>query len=99
MATRDWYGYVYLLQCGTQFKIGFSKHPRKRVRQFRTGSPHDVYLLHTLKAPHYRNVEKQLHREFAAKRGSGEWFHLDADDVGYIKSLNAYGKTPEELKA
>lgn len=90
-------GYVYLLQSGSQYKIGFSKnHPRKRVRQLRTGSPFPVFVIHWIKTEFYRRVEKQLHHRFHEKRGEGEWFALSDEDVAHIRSLNEFGRTAEE---
>lgn len=92
----NWFGYVYLLQCGDQFKIGYSKMPLKRVRQFRTGSPVPVWLIHKVRTVFYREIERQLHHRFADKRTRGEWFKLDGPDVEYIRSLNSKGRTPAE---
>lgn len=90
------HGYVYLFQCGDQYKIGYSKTPVKRRQQFRTGSPFPVKTVHLLRTVYYRQIEKQLHYQFADKRKQGEWFALDDADVAYIKSLNKNGNTPEE---
>lgn len=92
----NWYGYLYLLKCGGFYKIGFSATPRKRLRQLRTGSPVPIVVVHELKTAFYKNIEKDLHYKFAAKRGQGEWFRLDDADVEYIKSLNSLGRSPEE---
>lgn len=91
-----WYGYLYLLKCGEHYKIGFSNTPKRRLKQFRTGSPLPVLLVHTIKTAFYRQIEQQLHYKFAKKRVRGEWFTLDDADVEYIKSLNSMGWTPEE---
>lgn len=93
-----WYGYVYLLQCGEHFKIGYSLTPHKRVRQLRTGSPHPIRMIHELKTPCFKLIEKQLHHKFRSKRGKGEWFTLAPEDVEYITSLNKWGNTPEEQR-
>lgn len=93
-----WYGYVYLLQCGEHFKIGYSLTPHKRVRQLRTGSPHPIRLIHELKTPCFKLIEKQLHHKFRSKRGEGEWFVLTPDDVDHIKSLDSLGNTPEQAR-
>lgn len=95
-ADSRWFGYVYLLQCGAQYKIGFSNKPRKRLKQLRTGSPYPVFLIHSIKTEFYQMVEKQLHHKFREKRGEGEWFRLTDEDVAYIRSLNKLGRTPEE---
>lgn len=100
MAKRvgSWYGYVYLLRCGEHYKIGFSEQPRKRLQQLRTGSPHPIVLEHELKTTFFKSIEQQLHRRFAHKRGEGEWFNLNDEDVAYIKSLDKHGDTPEEVR-
>ena len=92
----SWFGYLYLLQCGEHYKIGFSQTPRKRLRQLRTGSPHPIIVVHELRTAFYRQIEKKLHYKFADKRGRGEWFKLEPEDVQHIKSLNSSGFTPEQ---
>ena|SRR5687768_11455988 len=95
----DYYGYVYLLKCGDLYKIGQSATPYRRVKQFRTASPHPIELVHTLpRSILYKHIEKQLHWRFRDKRRSGEWFALDGADVDLIKSLNDIGRTPDEQK-
>jgi hypothetical protein len=93
---HGWFGYIYLLKCGELYKIGFSLKPRKRLKQFRTGSPHPIELVHTLRTPHFKMLEQILHRRFAQKRQTGEWFKLDPEDVEHIKSVNGIGRTPQE---
>lgn len=94
----SYYGYIYLLQCSEHFKIGFSLTPHKRIQQLRTGSPHPIRLVHELRTPFYKLIEKQLHHKFRSKRGKGEWFTLDPEDVEHIRSLNQWGNTPQEQR-
>ena len=96
-APYGWYGYVYLLKCGEMYKIGYSLKPRKRLKQFRTGSPHPIEVVHTIRTAHYKQIEKQLHWKFGSSRRMGEWFSLTDEDVTYIQSLDQNGFTPEQV--
>lgn len=60
-------------------KIGLVNSPKtseERLIQLRTGNPNRLYIANkiTTDAVHY--VEKQLHKKYADKRISGEWFDL-----------------------
>lgn len=93
-----WFGYVYVLKCGDHYKIGQSKRPRKRLTQLRTGSPHPIEVVHTLRTAHFRAIERTLHVKFRDKRGTGEWFALSDEDIEYIKSIDSMGRTPEQAR-
>lgn len=89
-------GAVYLLRVGNSYKIGCSKNPDKRIRQLQTGSSASIQCAHLLPTNYYQQIESQLHAKFADKRDIGEWFHLEAEDVAYIRSLNENGLTQQE---
>lgn len=91
-----WFSYVYLLECGGLYKIGFSSNPRNRAKNLQTGSPHKVWVVHVIRTYCYRWIEKMLHDHFATKRERGEWFKLDDADVAYIKSLDSSGFAPDD---
>lgn len=88
--------YVYLLESDGLYKIGFARDPNTRRKRLQTGSPKPIRIVHTIRTWHYRHVEEKLHDHFDDKRVRGEWFALDADDVAYFKTLDSFGKTPEE---
>lgn len=91
-----WFGYVYLFQCRGLYKIGFSFYPDKRLRSLQTGSAHPIRLVHVIRTPLFRQIEKALHRRFSGRRVRREWFELDHRDIAYIRSLDSHGRTPEE---
>lgn len=85
---KDKSGYVYLLQSSTGvYKIGRTGDPDKRIRTFGVKLPFEVEYTCVIKTPHMFELEKLLHRAFHHKRINGEWFKLDAQDVGLIKGL------------
>lgn len=81
-------GYVYLLRAENGIcKIGRSAVPEARISAYATHSPIDIELICLIKTRDMHRLEAELHRKYAAKRGRGEWFALDASDIEYIKSL------------
>src|SRR5688572_21843324 len=92
---RDlWFGYVYVLKCGEFYKIGFSKKPYRRARKLRTASPYPIEVVYTLKTPHYKMVERTLHRHFDSKRIDREWFMVENEDLEYVLSLDTLAPRP-----
>lgn len=72
---HDWVGSPIIEShpyMGLRVKIGFSKHPEKRVRQLQTGTS-DRLILHALE-PGDRKLERKRHSEFSDHRKIGEWF-------------------------
>jgi transposase len=76
-------GYVYVMQAGPYFKIGWTaSSPMARRNQIQTSNPERVNLLGAVAGTGWD--EKQLHRVYAAKRCHGEWFTLSGEDVSAI---------------
>ncbi|KGF71363.1 hypothetical protein DO97_21630 [Neosynechococcus sphagnicola sy1] len=72
---HDWTGSTIIEShpyMGLRIKIGFSKHPEKRVRELQTGTS-DLLMLHALE-PGDRELERKRHTEFSDHRKIGEWF-------------------------
>lgn len=69
-------------------KIGFSKDPRKRLRQLQTSNSNTLVLLGYIDGD--RDMETHLHILFEKYKLSGEWFSLDKDNVilDYINTNN-----------
>lgn len=81
-------GYVYLLRAENGiYKIGRSAIPEARINAYNTHSPIEIELICLIKTRDMHRLEAELHRKYAAKRGRGEWFVLEVEDVEYIKSL------------
>lgn len=83
--------YVYVMlnvslgYCPMRFKIGVSRSPLMRSLDVGRRA-HVLFAAHFPEECAY-SVEKQLHRMYASKRTTGEWFSLSPSDLGVI----AYG--------
>lgn len=85
-------GYVYLLEGedGKYYKIGKSKHPRKRAEMLAIQLPFRVQLIHTIEADDYDQAERDLHEKYRSLRMNGEWFELPPCEVEQICHINEY---------
>ena len=77
-------GYVYLVKMGEHYKIGISKQPSLRLKEF-TLLPYPLEKICIKKVNNYKNCEEELHKIFAKKRVRGEWFSLEEKDIAFIK--------------
>jgi hypothetical protein len=82
---------IYIISDGTNIKVGFSKHPEKRLKQLATGHPTNLVLVYSKPCQKAREVEKRLHtmlNRFRCKRKS-EWFKMRAEEwlIKYIDEL------------
>jgi len=77
---------IYLIQRdGThEFKLGYSKHPEKRLRELQTGNSGKLLLIKVWDGD--RALEKKIHDKLRVsikdkqdKIGRGEWFWIDDD--------------------
>jgi hypothetical protein len=66
-----------------QYKIGESNYPKFREKTLMSQEP-VVEIYACFKSE--KCNEKVLHKQFANKRGRGEWFILDDNDLEYIKN-------------
>lgn len=66
--------FVYFILAANSglIKIGSAVDPASRLRVLQTGSPEPLRLIRTI--PGGAELERQLHRDFAADRVHGEWF-------------------------
>jgi hypothetical protein len=78
---------VYLVEMGDtgHYKIGHSRNPRARIREFNTPLP--IKFICAIECENAVQLEAELHVRFSARRMRAEWFALSDEDVGYIKSL------------
>jgi hypothetical protein len=76
--------HLYIIQSSNNgcFKIGRSKHPKKRLKQLQTGSPFELKII--LVIDNEGRKEKSLHKRFPKREINckGEWF--DFDLMGYL---------------
>lgn len=84
-------GYVYLMRQGatSNYKIGYTKNPQNRLKSFKSSLPFKVEYECLITTADMRGLEQRLHARFNDKHVNGEWFGLAAEDVAYIKSLEA----------
>lgn len=98
-------GHVYILTHPLiigWLKIGMTRYPNARLRNYNTGDPENRYHMeHTVAVPHQRNAESSAHElaeladsfEGRSETGRREWFRMSLEDARAI--LNQIG-TPLE---
>ena len=90
-------GYIYLInETGTDnYKIGLTKNAtKKRKSQLQTGNSSELVVIKSFKTNHPARLEKMLHMQHANKRGLGEWFLLEPEDVfGFIPLCEKFTET------
>lgn len=81
--------YIYIIGADAPpYKVGISKHPERRVKQFQTGYPFTLRL-HYKQATNVDKVvhlEKLIHRNITNYQTKGEWFNMPLDKlIGQIE--------------
>lgn len=77
-------GYVYLLECGGKFKVGFSNNVERRMRQLDT-RPFKLNLV--VKSEFLSDAydrEQELHEDFEGSRIEGEWYDFTKEELAYV---------------
>ncbi|AJR22503.1 MULTISPECIES: GIY-YIG nuclease family protein [unclassified Sphingobium] len=64
-----------------RIKIGVAKDIEKRRGNLQTGNPSAIRLLGWINTEETFELERRLHRHFAATRVRGEWFALEPADI------------------
>ena len=75
-------GYIYFIKSELLggYKIGITTSPKSRFKALAVGTK--AKLLGYWKLDAYRELEKQLHKEYAAQRiPQSEWFDLDCTQI------------------
>lgn len=69
----DYKGYVYFIGGNVgPLKIGYSKNPWSRVKDFQTGSAEQLSVVTTIRTTEHSEID--VHKLFASERMQGEWF-------------------------
>jgi hypothetical protein len=78
--------WVYFVQARSgHIKIGIAVNPRKRMCHLQSHHPEPLRLLACI--PGGRDMERALHKEFAAHRVTGEWFKPAPELVERIRAM------------
>lgn len=64
-----------------RYKIGCTKNPKNRLKQLQTANAADLQIIHAVEVSNDFKVENVMHRKYAHKNISGEWFVLDEHEV------------------
>jgi len=70
---------VYIMRCAEACKIGYSKHPRKRLSDIQSCCPFQVTIAAVFPLKNEtaaRDVERACHNQFDWGRMNGEWFQV-----------------------
>ena len=88
-------GYVYVLRSTVLggYKVGITTAPASRFSALKVGTKAD--LVGYWECPYYRELEKQLHKEYADVRvPQSEWFDLDTEQLQQvIRKIASLGTT------
>lgn len=85
---------VYLIKAeSSNYKIGTSKHPSKRVKQLQTGNEETLELINSFESKYASLIETTLHRQFSHLKKCGEWFDLSLEDeINFIENCKKLEK-------
>lgn len=89
-------GFVYFIKPVNYpgpIKIGFSRHPAKRLNGLLLWTPFQLEILHTV--PGDRKLEMKIHSHFADLHDHHEWFHPGERLLNAIEAMQG-GKSVEE---
>ena len=85
------YGFVYIIETDKYIKIGVTTEGIKtRLKSLQTGCPTKIKIIYqTCLIPHYKRVEKVLHKKLFLLKTHGEWFHSCCLDVA-LQTIKKY---------
>lgn len=90
---QDFAIYFIFAPTANRIKIGFSKHPEKRVNSIMTSSPFELELLGVINGT--LEEEQALHQRFSHLRAHREWFEATPELRAYIAHMTRGQVLPE----
>lgn len=84
-------GYVYFVKNGDSglVKIGKAYDMSKRIKGLMTSFGKSAFVCGFIYSDNYSEIEISIHKFFAEKRQSGEWFDLSTDEINEIILQNS----------
>lgn len=81
-------GIVYIVRFGGLYKIGkTSRYQRRKKQLMREFHVEAIYVIHLIATDDMHKLEKELHKRYATKWLSREFFNLDSKDIAELKLL------------
>jgi predicted GIY-YIG superfamily endonuclease len=93
--------FVYLIQSleDSSYKIGVSKHPKKRIKELQTGNSAELRLVEAYQSDFANQIEKTLQRRYRHLQKEGEWFDMSiSNEVSFISECKQIEETIDILK-
>jgi hypothetical protein len=78
-------GFIYVVKSKNLYKIGRAKHPKSRIKTYRTENPFGITVIFQKEVDDYVGIEEKLLDTFKEKRIKGEWFNLTPENIQWIK--------------
>lgn len=76
--------FIYVISNSRSYKIGASKHPKKRLKELQTASDEKLELIYTFKSKFGIKLEKAIQRFLRSYIKNGEWFEIDIEKIKEI---------------
>ena len=83
-------GFIYLIRennDSNNYKIGSAKQIGTRIKGLQTGNPDELILIKSFSTKNRFKLEHMLHRHYYDKRGLGEWFVFEKNDVDLFDDI------------
>jgi hypothetical protein len=79
-------GYIYLFHAENSewYKIGVSSSPENRVRAVKAKAQSSVVIVTYFAVDNMGEAEVWWHKCFSSKRGDGEWFALNEEEIEFF---------------
>ena len=79
---------IYIIEnSDNHYKIGYSKNPKKRIKQLNTGNSTDLKIVKLYETKYDSKIEAYLKNYFKPKLIKGEWFELTLEDIDNIENI------------